>query len=239
MFSLKQVRPKVFLLHFDQQYDVTMHFLRYQEYYESPVWRNKIFCLLEYMDWYSKEYGKGAFSYTTDWGGFNIPSSVLDEVNPEVIPDFNGYDEFMHCMAERIRREIVDDTFYLIGTYGDDSGHLDHEISHAYYYLYPEYKKLQILALGFGGPEGQPFPKGTKTWQDQGRQVLLEQGYCEEVLKDELIAYAATGPTKDLEPHLGEAVAKIASENFKEFDARIVEKWKPKALAPVNVSTTK
>ena len=36
-FKIKEVRPYVFLFEFTDQYDMSMHFLRYQEFYESSI----------------------------------------------------------------------------------------------------------------------------------------------------------------------------------------------------------
>ncbi len=36
-YILKEIKPQVFLLDFDDRYDAGMSFLRFQEYYESPI----------------------------------------------------------------------------------------------------------------------------------------------------------------------------------------------------------
>lgn len=72
MLKLQKITDKIYHLHFDKQYDLAMHFLRYQEYYECPndrFYKNS-FTLAEFMHWYAKEYG--SFSYPEDWGGFNL-----------------------------------------------------------------------------------------------------------------------------------------------------------------------
>jgi hypothetical protein len=47
------------------------------------------------MEWYSKKQGDGAFTYPTDWAGFNIPSAVVTGVHALGISDYNRYDERM------------------------------------------------------------------------------------------------------------------------------------------------
>jgi len=70
------IRENIFLLDFETQEELTSTFLRFQEFYESPEFQGKIFTLQEYKAWYTKL--KGKFSYYTDWGGFNIPSRILE-----------------------------------------------------------------------------------------------------------------------------------------------------------------
>ena len=102
MLSLKQVLPKIFLLTFDNHYDLCMHFLRYQEFYESPKYRQQPFNLLELIRWYSNTYGDGDFTYTNDWAGFNIPSWVLNDFKEKTITDLNQYDRFMLAISDLI-----------------------------------------------------------------------------------------------------------------------------------------
>lgn len=196
-WRLETLYPGIFHLRFDNAYDCAMHFLRYQENYESPVWRDKVFTLVEYMDWYAKTQSKGwenkdttqrkkfeMFSYPSDWGGFNVPSYVFDRLYLGVIRDFNTYDEFMKSVVGLIRSTGVK-KFYLIGTtegqYVD--GFLDHEISHGLYYTDETYREA-----------AEAFLEQTEAYVVELISTnLLSDGYCEEVITDECIAYLATG----------------------------------------------
>lgn len=116
-----------------------MTFLRFQEYYENPQWRNKIFTLGQFKDWYSREYG--AFTYAEDWGGFNIPSYVLEPFKnglfePLTAEEQNLLDYFKHRT----------DDFYIIGVSEPDST-LDHEIAHGLYYTNSKYKNEVMRVL--------------------------------------------------------------------------------------------
>ena len=64
-YTLKEIKGGIFLVEFDNQYDLAMTFLRYQEFYESPKFKGKRFTIIDFMEWYSKEYD-GAFTYTKD-----------------------------------------------------------------------------------------------------------------------------------------------------------------------------
>ena len=91
-FKIKEIKPNIFLFEFKHNYDMCMHFLRYQEYYESssPKYRGKAFEIFDFMRWYSLKYGKGAFTYVDDWDGFNIPSHIIWSLwNLNLIPDKN------------------------------------------------------------------------------------------------------------------------------------------------------
>ena len=108
--------PHIYHLDFGTQYELTMHFLRAQEYYESPKFYKQIFTFMDYMDWYSKVHGKGSFTYTKDWTGFNVPSWALTEVyDREVyLPDRNRYDTLMGTLVDQIRHEEGGQAFYFI-----------------------------------------------------------------------------------------------------------------------------
>ena len=73
-YTLQEVKPNVFVVLLEDNYNLPMLFCRVQEFYESPNedFRNKKFSIWEYMEWYSKS-NKGSFTYPSDWAGFNIP----------------------------------------------------------------------------------------------------------------------------------------------------------------------
>lgn len=191
-FELQEIRPKIFLMLFENHYDLAMHFVRYQEFYESPSpeYRGKKFELLNFMRWYAFTYGNGVFTYPEDWAGFNIPGYIIKEVWDLGISDRNQYDYEML----QIYRECCDKSdgnFYLIGTEikSEESAiTLKHEIAHGFFYTTPEYKK--------------EMTKLVKKLSEELRQYLnnelKELGYTPKVYIDETQAYMATGlPTHD------------------------------------------
>lgn len=195
-WKLEEIQPRIFHLQFDNHYDVSMHFLRYQENYESPEWKNKIFTILEFMEWYAKneckwETDKGKkkervqmFSYPGDWGGFNVPCYVFDRLTRDDIPDFNEYDKFMQSIVDSIR-SMGHSRFYLIGTKKDTDSTciVDHEVSHGLFYTNRHYRD-DALAL---------YHDTDERVRDLLKDWMLKSGYCEEVIIDETIAYLATG----------------------------------------------
>ena len=171
----------IFVVTTNNQYDLAMLFFRAQEYYESPFKqiKGKEFTLMKAMELYSKKLGDGAFTYTKDWAGFNVPGKVLVTLyGPGYkynIEDFNEYDYEM----EEIFNKIKSKEFYLIGAVKKDASTIEHELCHARFALDKNYKK-KVRELLKQLPD-----KMKKKIED----YLLSIGYCKGVLEDELQAY--------------------------------------------------
>ena len=72
---MREIAPGVFLLRYQSQYELATTFLRFQEHYESRRFRNRVFSLEDFMDWYASRFG--GFTYYQDWAGFNLPSTAF------------------------------------------------------------------------------------------------------------------------------------------------------------------
>jgi hypothetical protein len=145
-------------------------FLRFQEHYESPEFRGKIFTLGQYHDWYAQE--NGGATYTRDWGGFNVPDYVLK-------PFVQG----LFDPLTKEEQEIVDlfryrtDKFYLIGTADDgDEDAYDHEVCHGLFYTSDDYREAVLTEL-------------KEHDLKHLHKFLKLNGYCAEVMDDEAHAY--------------------------------------------------
>ena len=192
-FRIKEVKAGIFLFEFSSHYDMCMHFLRYQEYYESPSpkFRGKAFEIFDFMKWYSLKYGKGAFTYPIDWNGFNIPSKIIFDIwNKHDIPDKNIYDYEMiqawrECNAKlyEVTEKAVND-FYIIGVVRGNKA-LNHEIAHGMYHLHPEYRKEASKLV-------KKLPSDIRK---SINTTLKKLGYTPKVYVDETQAYMATGLT--------------------------------------------
>jgi hypothetical protein len=195
-YTLERVRDRIYLLSFKDQYNMCMHFLRLQEFYESPnpKFRGKVFDIFEFMEWYSKEYGKGSFTYPKDWGGFNVPSEVFDEldilwsdIQTKTIYDYEMYQVYRDITLDIINAgKSYEVDFYLIGILDKDAATFDHEMAHALFYIEPEYKKAMNKLLK--NLDKKLYEKITK--------YLTSIGYSSTVFHDEAQAYLATGFTK-------------------------------------------
>jgi len=189
MFELKQIKDKIYLLSFDSQYELAMHFLRAQEYYEcpNPAFRNKRFKLIDYIDWYAKKHG-GVFSYTTDWIGFNIPGRVLHNTyNVNDKSDMGPRDFFM-AQVLGFLSSVENGTynFYLLGAADNNPDTIQHELAHAFWDTNQKYITMQnanLNALKIADPA---------TWQKL-RGLIIDMGYNASVASDEMQAYLSTG----------------------------------------------
>ena len=80
--KLEELIENIYHVSFPTRKEAASTFLRFQEHYESPQFRGKIFSLDEFKEWYTanseKGKAKGKFTYYDDWGGFNIPSYILE-----------------------------------------------------------------------------------------------------------------------------------------------------------------
>lgn len=218
-FKLSEVLPQIYHLSFGSAYDLAMHFIRAQEYYESPKYWRKIFTLVDYMEWYAKEKGKGAFTYPADWSGFNVPSSVLLDLygKPGTIPDFNRYDDFMRVLVERLVKDCEGKDFYLIGTSGaghqgdgDEEGVLMHEIAHGLYFVDSAYQNdMKVCMMQMPGDE-----------RKAASDALKKMGYHSSTVDDEIHAYASTGLCKPLEGILSEKTCEPFVDTFSRISKR-------------------
>lgn len=187
-FKIKEIKPNIFLFEFKNHYDMCMHFLRYQEYYESssPQFRGKAFTIFDFMRWYAIKFGKGSFTYTNDWNGFNIPGNIIwDIVNQHLIPDRNHYDVAMYNAWKTCYHKAGSFNFYIIGVV-KGNGALDHEIAHGFFYLYPEYKKDTTKLVKSLKP----------SLRKEINATLKRLGYTPKVYIDEAQAYLSTGLTE-------------------------------------------
>ncbi len=199
-FKIKQVKPRIFLFEFTDQYDMCMHFLRYQEFYESPnpKFRNKSFTILEFMKWQAKAEGEGNFTYPTAWSGFNFPGSTILKVDDLGISDKQKYDDNMwwgyHKCATILDKnhQPIDDyskeEFYIIGVLKGNTTTIQHEIAHGMFYLNSEYKKEATKLV-------KELPVKIRTSMEN---MLAKTGYTKQVYIDEINAYFSTDSKEDL-----------------------------------------
>lgn len=171
MLKVKQQKYNSIWVSADSQEELTITFMRFSEFYESPNpnFKNNVFTIGQLKSWYSLTYG--ADTYHKDWTGFNIPSSVL-------IPFKQGL--FDPLIEEE--RSLLDlfkyrnDNFYIIGAQNDSV--LRHELAHALYASNIKYRNsIDAYILKH------------KSGLKKASKYIIDKGYCKEVLNDELQAY--------------------------------------------------
>lgn len=190
--EVEELTDGVFHIKAETQYDVTSTFMRVQEFYESPFKeiRGHFFTHEKYMDTCARGSDRSGseeiiFSYFEDWSGFNVPGNVFNKwvrlFSKKGLWDKEQ--ELVDLVYDKLEKKT--NKFYVIGTYSD--GHnktIDHELSHAWFYLDQEYKRTMLSLL-------RKFPKLAK---QQLRKYLKTVGYTPEVFDDEIVAYLATNP---------------------------------------------
>jgi hypothetical protein len=187
-YKIKEVKPNIFAVIVKDNYDRAMLFCRGQEYYESPnkKFRGKDFSIWDYMKWYSSEYKRG-FSYGSDWSGFNIPFDIVWECyqsNEMETP----YDEIMwEILGEIDSKMDINKKAYIIGAGNMEDDTFQHEVCHGLWYTNPAYKKEAKLVLS-------TIPQEHK---DIFKENLLEMGYTDKVIDDEIQAYLSFGHDND------------------------------------------
>jgi hypothetical protein len=181
-YNLEEIQPKVWLVTMDNTYDLAMTFCRVQEFYESSFKqiRGKYFNMTEFQRMYSMKFGDGCFTYPHDWAGFNVPSYIIDKCYNyhDSFKDINQYDDIIKEINNVITLED-DFKYYLIGAETKAQSTINHEIAHAFYYLYPKYRKAANELT-----DTVPIPVRNKI-----KKWLTEIGYNDKVFKDELQAY--------------------------------------------------
>jgi len=167
MLQKTDIGEGIFVLRFATQYELAASFLRVQEHYESTRFRNRVFTLEEYKEWYATKFG--AFTYYQDWSGFNVPSSAF-------APFYAGRFDPLRRREQRLlrlfRRER--EPFYVIGISSDAD--LKHEIAHALFYMRPDYRDAVKTAMSAYDTS-------------RVRKRLASLGYHRHVLIDEVHAY--------------------------------------------------
>jgi len=188
-YTFKEIRKNVFLVESITQYDMCSMFLRPQEFYESPYdeIQGKYFKLEQYMDIYAED--KGAFTYYTDWAGFNIPSTFFRKFFEVFSYDLSKKEIALFQGINRLRTNL-ESGFYVIGACKEKKNQdvIAHEIAHANWFLYPDYKEKMINLIN-------EIP--CKLY-DKASDTLRNLGYTDSVIIEEIHAYIATGKRSQL-----------------------------------------
>lgn len=188
-YKIEEVRPGVFAVIVKDHYHRAMLFCRVQEFYESPnpQFRGKNFSIWDYIEWYSREHND-VFTYTFDWGGFNIPLKTAYDCYEKLREFETPYDEVMNKIIGTIelrmfhKKSTRNWNAYIIGADSTESDTFDHEICHGLYATNKEYKELvDEITLSI------PLEAYTKF-----KNNLLAMGYTDSVIDDEIQAYLST-----------------------------------------------
>ena len=213
---VKEIRPRIYCVLVDDNYDRAMLFCRYQEFYESPYkkFRGKPFTWMEYMRFYKNTWKKDVFTYPEDWSGYNIPSNVLGKANDTFYKQ-TEYDEIMnkiyfYCAIDsQNKNNGTRCDWYLIGASSKDLRTVDHEIAHGLYYTNKEYKK-EVSKL---------INDIKSTHYEKLKKKLVKMGYVDDkkIIDDEIQAFMSTGLYNGLDTKELKKYEKQFVNNFKKY----------------------
>lgn len=212
--EVKQIRPNIFAVIIKNDYDRSMLFCRYQEYYESsfPEIRRKFFTLEEFMRIYTIENKKSYFSYPEDWAGYNVPSNVLMEAEHVFSNNVNLYDEIMSEIIHYCIGESSYKPWYLISADKINSPIMNHEIAHGLYYTNPTYKfEMDRLISNID----------SKTYRKLKKE-LIKIGYVNDnkIIDDEIQAFMSTGKLSTWKMEDYEKYSKDFVKVFKKYNKK-------------------
>ena len=188
-YKIEEVRPNVFAVIVKDHYHRAMLFCRVQEYYESPnpEFRGKNFSIWDYIEWYSREHND-VFTYTFDWGGFNIPLKTAYNCYDKLREYETPYDKTMDEIIRTIEMKMFNKkntrnwNAYIIGAPSLDDDTFEHEVCHGLYATNKEYRELvDEVTIAIPFKDYQTF-----------RKNLLKMGYNGIVIDDEIQAYLST-----------------------------------------------
>lgn len=181
LVKITKISHAITLVTYKTQSDLCKAFCRIEEYYEGVEFKNKIFTLGQFRNWYSKEFG--SWSYEKDWDGFNVTAHAF---NPFFNGTFDPLNEPEQELVDLFRSKPF--PYCVIGiSEQSDADVLEHELCHAMFATDHNYKTQVLEAL--------------KVWSadlENLKSYLRSLGYHEDVILDECHAYVCES-SKDLE----------------------------------------
>jgi len=130
-------RPPIYLVEAENRQILTETFMRFQEYYESPEFKGRVFTVEEFVHWYASKYG--GWTYSRDWYGFNIPSKIIETFR---LGRFDPLSEKEKKLLDMCKNAVGD--FYVIGAtpaaeYFKET--VRHEFVHGAFHVNKSYQK--------------------------------------------------------------------------------------------------
>ena len=179
--QIKKITPEILYINFPKRVIMNSTMMRFQEYYENPVFKGKVFTHEEFRKWYIKNSppGKktGRFTYNNDWWGFNMPLTIFK-------PFYEGKFNPLTIQEKELLKKLESfkkNNHYLITAFGKvNMKILKHEIAHGLFYTNKKYKKEIVSKL-------------KEINKDSKRKIFeffkKHNGYHKDVWTDELHAY--------------------------------------------------
>lgn len=179
--KMVEYAPSIWIVSDEKKETIANAFIRFQEYYENPVFKGKKGFTVQDIEtwWASKDPTESYYSY---WSGFNIPGWVmLDIVKSSTYYPLSTLELDLIALFEDIPSlELGKGVILGIGDDTDDV--FDHELAHAMFATDMYYKSQQIRNV-------YELPQDV---YDSLFKDLLELGYHQSVVIDEIQAYLST-----------------------------------------------
>jgi len=211
--NFKEECANIYSLTYEDNYDLCMSLVRLQEFYESPKFKGLYFTLEEYIDYWSRDFGNGAFTYPVSWSGFNIPGRIIKNWIALFGQGMRQRElELITILLENVSLSSFEQSYFIF--VAKDNKHLDftiqHEIAHGMYSIDKEYRKDVNNLLS----------KVAISTRDNSGKHLLKMGYEYGFIDDELQAYWSTEST-----HKKSLSMKIPfKKNYDKHMARLLKK---------------
>lgn len=188
--------PSIYLIESSSRQDLAEMFMRFQEYYESPEFKGKTFSVDEFVHWYAKKYG--AFTYSRDWYGFNIPASVLVPFRQGQFNPLTSKEGSLLKLCEK-----ADANSYIIGVtpnaeYFKET--VKHEFIHGAFHVNEFYRNEVKACLADNSIK-------------EVSRGLKKMGYHQDVFADETNAYVLVEP-ETIQEHISIDNTKRLRENL-------------------------
>jgi hypothetical protein len=178
MLKFKTLAPNIYAVEGTISSEVAKLFLRFQECYESPKFRDEIFTLKEFKKYYKEFTNSTSFTYYYDWVGFNVPGTIIDKF---INGRFNPLTRQELWLVNQIKKfHKSGNRYYVIGYKKNSRGTLKHEMAHAKFHIYPQYRTEVLKVLGKCIPDEESVKLADH---------LRKMGYHSKVIMDEIHAY--------------------------------------------------
>lgn len=204
---LQKLSDSVFLVNAKSSRDLAKLFVRIQENYESPKFRDKVFTLSEFKAWYKASRGKKRFTYYSDWGGFNVPGHIINRFRDG---SFGRLSKGEKWLCSKLNAVPLTEKYYVIGANVKNASVMKHELAHALYYTNMWYRQKVSWAMS------EKHESLAKV-----REFLRKLGYGENVIEDECHAWILADhqylKTQGIWHPVYETVRKDLEKNFRKM----------------------
>lgn len=134
--KLVKIAPNIYHVKFATTYDMCSTLMRFSEFYENPVFKNKVIELDTFKKWYRQYHKKKIFTYNRDWTGFNIPVFNIKKFSE--LNELNLIEQKFISLLKGISKNA-----YIIATSkSSESSVFKHEMAHAVFETNKKYRSI-------------------------------------------------------------------------------------------------